>query len=82
MQLQRKLRNLSLFFTHGQRCHRFYVDEGNETRIEEVPELKSDNEEADTRLLLYAKNATTSHQTVTVRSPDTDVFILMLGHKA
>ena len=82
MQLQAKLRNLLLYFTHGQRCHRFYVDEGNETRIEEVPELNSDHEEADTRLLLHAKNASTSHRAVTVRSPDTDVFILMLGHKS
>ena len=82
MQLQRELRNLSLYFTHGQRCHRFYVDEGNETGIEEVLELDSDHEEADTHLLLHAKNASTAHHAVTVRSPDTDVFILMLGHKS
>ena len=38
-------------------------------------------EEADTRLLLHAKHASIAHQAITVRSPDTDVFILMLGHK-
>eukprot|EP00794_Sanderia_malayensis_P001844 gene1844-2077_t len=82
MQLQDKLHNISLYFSHGQRCHRFCVDEENMTKIEEVVELNSNQEEADTRLLLHAKNASITHPTVTVRSPDTDVFILMLGHKS
>ena len=57
------------------------MDNANETRIEEVLKLYSDHEEADTRLLLHAKNASTSYEAVTIRSPDTDIFILMLGHK-
>ena len=81
-QLQGKLHNLSFYFTHGQKCHRFFVDNANKARIEEVLELYSDHEEADTRLLLHAKNASTSCEAVTIRSPYMDVFILMLGHKS
>ena len=58
------------------------MDSANETGIEEVLHLYSDHEEADTHLLLHAKNALSSYQAVTIRSPDTDVFILMLGHKS
>jgi hypothetical protein len=34
-----------------------------------------------TRLLLHAKQASRTHDHVVIRSPDTDVFILLLGHK-
>ena len=81
MRLEENLCDLSLYFSHGQKCHRFYVDERNASRVEDIPELNSDHEEADTRLLLHAKHASIAHQAITVRSPDTDVFILMLGHK-
>ena len=80
MRLEENLCDLSLYFSHGQKCHRFYVDERNASRVEDIPELNSDHEEADTRLLLHAKHASIAHQAITVRSPDTDVFILMLGH--
>ncbi len=39
LQLQEKLKNLSLYFCHRKKCHRFYVDEGDAVRIEEVSEL-------------------------------------------
>ena len=81
MRLEENLCDLSLYFSHGQKCHRFYVDERNASRVEDIPELNSDHEEADTRLLLHAKHASIAHQAITVTSPDTDVFILMLGHK-
>ena len=81
MQLEENLCNLSLYFSHGQKCHRFYVDKRNAARVEEIPELYSDHEEADTRLPLHAKHALIVYQAITVRSPDKDVFILMLGHK-
>ena len=38
--------------------------------------LESNHEEADTRLLLHAKHAMNTNDAVTIRSPDTDVFIL------
>ena len=43
---------------------------------ETVPSLKSDHEEADTRLMLHAKHAVQARVRMIVQSPDTDVFIL------
>ena len=46
-----------------------------------LPELFTDQEEADTRLLLHAKHASSHHNNVIKHSPDTDVFVMMVGHK-
>lgn len=43
---------------------------------ETVPSLKSDHEEADTRLLLHAKNAVQDGVRIIIQSPDTDVLVL------
>lgn len=40
----------------------------------------SDHEEADTRMLLYAKHASRSYQGVVIRSPDTEVATLSVTH--
>ena len=45
-----------------------------------VSSLFSDQEEADTRLLLHAKHASNTHQRVVVQSPDTDVAVLCVAH--
>jgi len=45
-----------------------------------VPSLFSDQEEADTRLLLHAKHASNTHQRIFVQSPDTDVAVLCVAH--
>lgn len=45
-----------------------------------VPDLSSDHEEADTRLLLQAKNAAITHPRLVIQSPDTDVVILSVAH--
>ena len=46
----------------------------------EVPELTCTQEEADTRLLLHSKHASTNgFSQVVIRSPDTDVFIIALA---
>ena len=78
------LQHVTLFFTHGAECHKFFVDtlSDNMLKIESVPELHSNHEEPDTRLLLHAQHASTMHSSVRIRSPDTDVFILMLAHNA
>lgn len=82
MHLEENLCDLSLYFSHGQKCHRLNVDKRNVARVEEIPELYSDYEEADTGLLLHAKHASIAYKAITVRSPDADVFILMLGRKS
>ena len=42
--------------------------------------LTSDQEEADTRLLLYAKHAAQDHKRIVIQSPDTDVAVLCATH--
>lgn len=44
------------------------------------PNLRSDHEEADTRLLLHAKHAATTHPRIVIQSPDTDVAVLSIAH--
>ena len=43
---------------------------------QEIPELTSDHEEADTRVLLHSKHAAGSHEGIIIKTPDTDVFVL------
>lgn len=71
---------LELFITHSKHCHRICKDENDTIEVAEVEGLYTDHEEADTRLLLHAKHASINYSDIVVRSPDTDVFILMLGH--
>ena len=49
--------------------------------IEEVEELHSNQEEADTRLLLHTKHASLTYHDVVISSPDTDVFIIALSEQ-
>ena len=44
------------------------------------PNLRSDHEEADTRLLLHAKHAAATHPRIVIQSPDTDVAVLSVAH--
>jgi len=42
--------------------------------------LESDHEEADTRILLHAKQASSESSRVVIQSPDTDVMVLCITH--
>ena len=42
--------------------------------------LYSDHEEADTRMLLHASHAAQTSDTVIIKSSDTDVILLAIGH--
>ena len=44
-----------------------------------IPELRSNHQEADTRILLHAKHASASYDHVIVATPDTDVFLIALS---
>ena len=61
-----------LYVTSEERCRKITGETG-----EEVPDLCSSQEEADTRLLLHA--AQNGHQTVVITSEDTDVLVLLLA---
>lgn len=69
-----------VYLTHENECHRFQAT-ASTLSITEVPELESDHEEADTRLLLHAHHASTNHQDIVIRSPDTDVFVIAVYAK-
>lgn len=44
--------------------------------IEELQVLYSDHTEADTQMILHAKNAAHDHERIVIQSPDTDVAVL------
>ena len=49
--------------------------------VNEVQELASDQEETDTRMILYLMYAITlGYKSVVVRTPDTDIFFILLHH--
>lgn len=73
--------SLEIFVSHGNLCHQITRNTTGKITIEDCADLYSDHEEADTRLVLHAKHASATHDRIIVRSPDTDVFILLLGHK-
>ena len=75
------LKDVLALITRGNLCHQITKNAQGEVEIEECQELSCDHEEADTRLLLHSKHAAAADfENVVIRSPDTDVFILLLGH--
>ena len=68
-----KLGHRVMFVTCGDLCLKLIHDSW-----QEVDELKSSQEEADTRLFLHAKNAADSYPALICVSEDTDVFIICL----
>ena len=63
----------------GDRCVQLSSNDGVSVQRTEVPELQSNQEEADTRMLLHACHATSSGaESVVIRSPDTDVVVIGL----
>jgi hypothetical protein len=54
---------------------------GNEGEAESIPELRSNQEETDSRVVLYCVYAANEgYQYVRVRSPDSDIFWILLYH--
>ena len=61
-----------------------FVTDGEVFKIKEdtviaIPELKSNHEVADTRLMLHAQHASQHFQRILISSPDTDVFVICLS---
>ena len=67
-----------LFVCHENLCHLIHVVKGVVV-VEEVPDLFCDHEEADTRLLLHAKHASSVYSNILIQSPDTDVMLLCIA---
>ena len=50
-------------------------------KVEEIYSIKSNQEETDTRLILYIRYAESlGFPTVVVRTPDSDIFFILLFH--
>ncbi|XP_056105946.1 uncharacterized protein LOC130084505 [Rhinichthys klamathensis goyatoka] len=71
-------KDLSLYIAHGDLCHCVTVMEGLQT-LSAVDDLTCDHEECDTRVFLHAQHAAQEHQTVVIKSPDTDVAVIALS---
>ena len=64
-----------LFITCEETCYRI-----TENECEDIGELRSTHEEADTRLILHAKHAANvGSMSVIITADDTDIMILCLG---
>ena len=71
---QEKLASKELYTTCGTKCYKLTAD-----TVQEVIELSSGQEEADTHLLLHVKHAATLHvKAVIISSEDTDVRVLCI----
>ena len=70
-----------LYVTSKEKCYSFSCGMADNALVvcDEVSELKSSHEEADTRLLLHAKHAAIENDRVIIKSPDTDVFLLCIA---
>ncbi|XP_065649422.1 uncharacterized protein LOC136078186 [Hydra vulgaris] len=69
------INEIEIFITHGDSTYCF-----RNSICTELSEHRSDQEEADTRLLLHCKHASVSYAHVILASPDTDVFVSALYH--
>ena len=75
-----ELKGVRVFLSHGSKCH--VISPGNSpdetVRVDEVDNLNSTQEEADTRIFLHAAYAANSSEVtdIIIVSPDTDVFII------
>ena len=70
-----------IFYIGGGLEEQAVVIRPNSAAVEYLP-LSSNHEEADTRIILHAIHAADNGATtIVVRSPDTDVLVLLLHHR-
>ena len=70
-----KLKGIPEYITHGNKCHRIAPSAGG-LAVEDIAELLSDHEEADSRLFLHAQHASRDHQNIVIRGR-TLTFLLL-----
>ena len=76
-----KLQGKHLVFVNERECISLKSIDGNNVVTEEVEKLCSSHEEADTRIILHCNDVAANSpesSVILLRSPDTDVFILLL----
>ena len=77
-----KLKDKQLYFVNEERCYLFTSFDGKFVTACLVEDLYSSQEEADTRIILHCLYASQQPHTtkIVVKSPDTDVFLLLLSY--
>lgn len=60
-------------------CLTSAVSKENPIISNNVPELESDHEEADTRLLLHSKHSAQTYDRIIIKTPDTDVLVISIA---
>ena len=75
-----RLKQRKLYFVCGKECFMLSSADGNSVSSLHVNELDSSQEEADTRIILHCLHvaSNSSESSVIVRSPDTDVLLLLV----
>ncbi|XP_068222180.1 golgin subfamily A member 6-like protein 26 [Palaemon carinicauda] len=76
-----KLKNRVIYFVNGRNCAAITSTDGLQTETYEVEALQSSQKEADSRIILHLHHMASQVSedfTIVIRSPDTDVFILLL----
>ena len=77
-----KIKDRTFFVTHGDNCTKLVAPNGS-TTASDVPELCTNQEEADTRMFLHAEHATQNgNQRIAIKSSDTDVEVLACYYQA
>lgn len=71
--------NLKLYATYGDKCNLLVFVRDSFPDVRVIDDLRSDHEEADTRMLAHAKNAAQDYARIIIRSPDTDVAIMCIA---
>ena len=72
------LNDIELYICHRAFCHIIHTVHGKVVTTD-VPELTCNHEEADTRLLLHSKHASTAYRNLIISTPDTDVMVLAIA---
>ena len=77
-----KLKGKQLYFVDEERCYLFTSFDGKFVTACLVEDLYSSQEQADTRIILHCLHASQQPHTkkIVVKSPDTDVFLLLLSY--
>ena len=68
--------DFTVLVLHDFKCRCLYGNSNGEVIVEDIRELQSNHEEADTRMYLHAMHVSKTHETIIVKSPDTDVLVL------
>ena len=78
-----KLERKTVIAVCDEKAYKFSSDDSVLVKMTEVPKLQSSQEETDTRVVLYCNYAADNdYAYVKVRSPDSDIFLILLYYAA